>query len=198
MLKYWLFSQNCWVLYYKTIKRTPTLTKSNLLITVLGWENHWCQVFCWANNWNGCQCLQKIRHKDTTEYEPEIFVFIRKFSLHLLAYFCASVYVACYSEDFTTLNPFWVNITLEYIFLFSEKASLLSLTEGWLVFFVVNFGCLDQCLPTFSCSRHPYLVIKIFGGTPNWYYRYKDQEIITIGGTLVCGGTPVGNHWSIR
>jgi len=35
-----------------------------------------------------------------------------------------------------------------------------------------------------------FLVMKIFGITPN--YKYKDQEIITIGDTLVC---PIGNHY---
>ena len=59
---------------------------------------------------------------------------------------------------------------------------------------------LDQCFPTFFGSRHHYLELKIFGGTPSWFNRDKDQGIGSIGGTpctstLVCGGTPVGNHW---
>ena len=29
-------------------------------------------------------------------------------------------------------------------------------------------------------SRHPYLVWKIFGGTPSWFNRYKDRGIVTI------------------
>jgi len=33
-------------------------------------------------------------------------------------------------------------------------------------------------------SRHSYLEINIFGGTPNWFNSYKDQDIIAIGGTL--------------
>ena len=56
---------------------------------------------------------------------------------------------------------------------------------------------LTQCFPTFFGSRHPYLILKIFGGTPNWLNRYKDQGIGTFGGTLVCRGTPVGNHCSM-
>ena len=32
-------------------------------------------------------------------------------------------------------------------------------------------------------SRHPYVVLKIFGGSPNCFFRYKDQGIATIGGT---------------
>ena len=43
--------------------------------------------------------------------------------------------------------------------------------------------CLTQCLPTWFDLRNPYLVLKIFGGTPRWFNRYKDQGIITIGGT---------------
>jgi len=54
----------------------------------------------------------------------------------------------------------------------------------------------NQCFPTFFCSRHPFLAIKIFGGIPSWLNRYKDQEIITIGGTVVCRGTQVGNYCS--
>ena len=42
---------------------------------------------------------------------------------------------------------------------------------------------LDQCFPTFLDSQHPYLVLNIFGGTPGWFLRYKDQGIVTIGGT---------------
>ena len=45
--------------------------------------------------------------------------------------------------------------------------------------------CLDQCFPTFFGSRHPYVVLKIFGGTPSRFNRYKDQGIVTIGGTPV-------------
>ena len=40
-----------------------------------------------------------------------------------------------------------------------------------------------QCFPTFFGSGHPNLVLKIFGGTPSWFNRYKDQGIVTIGGT---------------
>ena len=40
-----------------------------------------------------------------------------------------------------------------------------------------------QCFPTFFGSKHPYLVIKIFGGNPSWFSRFKDQGIVTIEGT---------------
>ena len=62
---------------------------------------------------------------------------------------------------------------------------------------------LDQCFPTFFCSRHPYLVLRIFGDTPSWFKRYYDRGIVTIGctpspayGTLMRRGIPVGNHCS--
>ena len=42
---------------------------------------------------------------------------------------------------------------------------------------------LTQCFPTIFGSRHLYLVLKITGGTPNGFIRYKDQEIVTIGST---------------
>jgi len=48
---------------------------------------------------------------------------------------------------------------------------------------MIFFDALEQCFPTFSCSRHTYLVIKIFGSTHNSCYKYKDQEIIAIGCT---------------
>ena len=38
---------------------------------------------------------------------------------------------------------------------------------------------LGQCFPTFSCSRHSYLVLQIFGGTPNWFNRHKDRGFVT-------------------
>ena len=40
-----------------------------------------------------------------------------------------------------------------------------------------------QWFPTYCGSRHPYFVLKISGGTPSWFIRYKDQGIIIIGGT---------------
>ena len=43
---------------------------------------------------------------------------------------------------------------------------------------------LTQCFPTFFGSRHPYLVMKIFSGTPRCLNRYKDKGIVIIGGTL--------------
>ena len=61
-----------------------------------------------------------------------------------------------------------------------------------LLWHVSNLACsqlqsrvvpLKQCFPTFFGSRHLYLVFKIFGGTPSWFNRYKDQGTITIGGT---------------
>ena len=42
---------------------------------------------------------------------------------------------------------------------------------------------LGQCFPTFFGSQHPYLVIKIFWGTPSWFDRYKDKGILEFGGT---------------
>ena len=30
-------------------------------------------------------------------------------------------------------------------------------------------------IPTFFGSRHSYLVLRVFGGTPSWSNRYKDQ-----------------------
>ena len=60
---------------------------------------------------------------------------------------------------------------------------------------------LHQCFPTVFCSRHLYLRLKIFGDTPSWFYMYKEQGIVNIGGNLataygilVSRGTPVGNH----
>ena len=44
---------------------------------------------------------------------------------------------------------------------------------------------LFQWFPTFFCLRHLCLVLLIFGGTPNWFDRYKNREIVTIGGTLI-------------
>jgi len=60
---------------------------------------------------------------------------------------------------------------------------------------------LEQCFPTFFGSWHPHLVMKIFGGTLTLFYRYKDQVILKIGGTLALAHGPcvpcaaaVGNH----
>ena len=47
--------------------------------------------------------------------------------------------------------------------------------------FLIKF--LDQWFPTFFGSRHPYLVLKLSGGTPSGLIRYKDQGIVIIGGT---------------
>ena len=59
----------------------------------------------------------------------------------------------------------------------------------------------EQGFPTFFGSRHPYLVVKVFGGTPSWSHRYKTKELSFLAaplalarGTLVFRGTPVGNH----
>ena len=41
----------------------------------------------------------------------------------------------------------------------------------------------DQCFSTFFATRHPWLDISIFGGTPRWQNRSKDQLIAVIGGT---------------
>ena len=43
-------------------------------------------------------------------------------------------------------------------------------------------GPIEQCFPALFCSRHPYLVLKIFGGTPGWLIKSEDQGIETIGG----------------
>ena len=42
---------------------------------------------------------------------------------------------------------------------------------------------LEQCFPTFFGSRHPYVILQIFDGTPGWIFKYKNQGIATIGGT---------------
>ena len=42
---------------------------------------------------------------------------------------------------------------------------------------------LGQCFPAFFDSRHPYFAMKIFGGTPSLFDRYKDQGVLTFGGT---------------
>jgi len=44
------------------------------------------------------------------------------------------------------------------------------------------FYYLDQCFSTFFGSRHPYLVMKIFGGTLSFFPRFKDQVMFKIGG----------------
>ena len=48
----------------------------------------------------------------------------------------------------------------------------------------MKFVFLYQCFPTFFGSRHPYLVLKVFGGTLGWFIRYKYQGIVTTGSTL--------------
>jgi len=48
---------------------------------------------------------------------------------------------------------------------------------------VLSFIGLGQCFPTFFGSRHPYLVMKIFGSTLSLFHRFKDQVILKIGGT---------------
>ena len=47
----------------------------------------------------------------------------------------------------------------------------------------VVFKRLQQCFPTFFDSQHPYVVLKIFCGTPSWFNRYTNQGIVAIGGT---------------
>ena len=42
---------------------------------------------------------------------------------------------------------------------------------------------IEQCFPTFFVSRHPYLVLIGFGGTPRWSNRYNDQGIVIFGCT---------------
>ena len=55
----------------------------------------------------------------------------------------------------------------------------------------------NQWFPTFFGSRRPYLVMKIFGGTPSCFNRYKDQGIVITGGTSgTSHGNPVGSHCS--
>ena len=53
----------------------------------------------------------------------------------------------------------------------------------------------------FFDSRHPYLVLKIFGGTLASLIRIMIKEFLHLSaplplshGTLMCRGTPVGNH----
>ena len=50
------------------------------------------------------------------------------------------------------------------------------------------FDPLSQCFPTYFGSRHPYLELKLSGGTPSGFIRYKYRGIEIIRGTLV------GNH----
>ena len=42
---------------------------------------------------------------------------------------------------------------------------------------------LGQCFPTFLGSRHKCQVRKLFGSTTRWLNRYKEQELVIIGGT---------------
>ena len=42
---------------------------------------------------------------------------------------------------------------------------------------------LTQCFSTFFATRHPWSAISIFGGTPRWQNRFKEQWIAIIGGT---------------
>ena len=57
----------------------------------------------------------------------------------------------------------------------------------------------EQCFSTFFDSWHPYIVMKIFGGTPNWFNRYikieEFEHLALAHDTLMCRGTTVGNHW---
>ena len=63
---------------------------------------------------------------------------------------------------------------------------------------------LEQCFPTFFlfAAPGPYLVLQIFGNTPNWFNMYKDQGIVTIGGIPVTSSRHhlrflrIGNHWA--
>ena len=43
---------------------------------------------------------------------------------------------------------------------------------------------LHQCFPTFFGSWHLNLVLKVSGGTPSGFIRYKDQWVVIIGDTL--------------
>ena len=49
---------------------------------------------------------------------------------------------------------------------------------------------LIRYFPTFFASWHPYKVKKVFGGTPRWLNRSKDQGIARI---VIIGGTPAIN-----
>ncbi len=58
----------------------------------------------------------------------------------------------------------------------------------------IFFGTLQSSgSQPFFCSRNPYSVFKIFGGTPDLFNRNKDQGKVTIGGTL---GTS-SRHYSV-
>ena len=48
---------------------------------------------------------------------------------------------------------------------------------------------LQQCFPTFRGSRHPCSVMQIFGGTPRWSNRFKDQ-----GTVLICGTSDISSQ----
>ena len=90
------------------------------------------------------------------------------------------------NETANPQNVVHLKSDLKILLLFTEVGSKF-LIHGEVV-------TLEQCFPTFFGWRHPYLVSNIFGGIPGWLIRYKDKLIITIGGTLVCRGTPVGNQ----
>jgi len=43
------------------------------------------------------------------------------------------------------------------------------------------FITIEQCFTTFFGSWHNFLVMKIFGGSPSEFNRYKDHEIVAFG-----------------
>jgi len=61
----------------------------------------------------------------------------------------------------------------------------ISLTQLNFIHYFENRACpnftryvLYQCFPTFFGSRHPYILMMTFRGTPRWFNRYKDQGIL--------------------
>ena len=70
--------------------------------------------------------------------------------------------------------------------------------------FTSNFsGVSNTRFLNLFCSRHPYVVLNIFGGPPGSFRDIKIKKLRLLAaplapayGTLVCRSTPVGNHCS--
>jgi len=89
-----------------------------------------------------------------------------------------------------------------YKFLLSSISCPTNVMADNPITFIYN-NPLCQCFRTFFGSRHPYIVFKIFGGTLASLIGIKIREmqqlavpLALVHGTLVCRGTPVGNHCS--
>ena len=54
-----------------------------------------------------------------------------------------------------------------------------------------------KVFPNLFGPRHPYIVLKIFGGTPSWFNWFNEQRIETTGRTPGSSSRdPVWNHCS--